>query len=43
MRYLFEAFILFCLIGGALYANKTMAKEAKANKQLRNEAGDAHT
>lgn len=43
MRYLIEAFILFCLIAGAIYANKTMAKEAKANKLLKNPSGDAQT
>jgi len=43
MRYLIEAFLLFCLIGGAIYANKTMAKESKANKRLGHEPGDAHT
>jgi hypothetical protein len=43
MRYLFEALILFCLIYGAIYANKTMAKECKKNKHISNEPGDAHT
>lgn len=43
MKYLFEALILFCLIYGAIYANKTMAKECKKNKRISNEPGDAHT
>jgi uncharacterized protein YneF (UPF0154 family) len=42
MKYLFEALILFCLIYGAIYANKTMAKECKKNKRISNEPGDAH-
>lgn len=43
MKYLIEALLLFCMIGGAIYANKTMAKESKANKRLSNEPGDAHS
>ena len=29
MKFLIEAFMLFCLIGGALYVNQAMAKERK--------------
>lgn len=42
MKFLIEAVLLFCMIGGAFYVNKTMAKESKANKRINNEPGDAH-
>lgn len=35
MKFLIEAILLFCLIGGAFYVNKTMAKESKARKQVK--------